>query len=125
MEISPRSLALLALVTLLLVAGCTTQAASRPYEISGTFTEDASNEDLEDLRDRLVAYGTTMRVMESFPMQYAIEVDHGQAACHEIETMLEERAYVATIGDCRERLDTGDEDAPTSSKSGALGAPHP
>lgn len=104
-----------ALVLASLTAGC---AGSDPgpdpaYRISGSFTENATQADTEDLREKVAGWGAEVQIMESHPMQYRV---HGfaQADCDAIRAVLEERPYIATVGDCApvERASNGDE--PTS-----------
>ena len=108
----------LALVTLLPLAGCLDSVApggaGAAYYLGGTFTEDASDADLADFRARMAPYGD-VRVMESFPMQFAVDgltLD----TCREARVVAEGRPYVADVRACH-AVTSGDggPDAPTSS----------
>lgn len=104
----------------LVLAGCHEPAPrnggsdAAGWEIRGTFTENATQDDLEDLRMRLEPYDAEMRVLESFPMQYHVtgpRIDD----CPDVEELLRDRLYVADVGTCMVREPTNEGDEPTGS----------
>jgi len=97
-----RGPAILMSVLVALVPGCAedTGSGEPSWRVSGSFTEDAGDEDIADLQQRLRPWGTSAAILESYPLQYSILVDSGPA-CDEVRTMLQQRAYLASVGRCQ------------------------
>ena len=91
-----------AFLLFLSAAGCLDESAPTApvWQIGGAFTEATSPADLADLEARLEHWDATLRVMESYPMQYVIEVEGGPA-CDEVREMLAARPYADSVGKCR------------------------
>lgn len=73
--------------------------SDQEWEVRGTFTENATQEDIEDLRTRLEPYDGELFVLESFPMQYQITGPEVRD-CPDVEEMLRTRVYIADVGTC-------------------------
>lgn len=87
---------LLPLGLLVVLSGC---VAGGQYSLSGTFTEDATQADMEDLGDRVAAHGGTLDLMESFPVQFSASgLDNN--GCDAVREEALARDYVAAVGSC-------------------------
>lgn len=94
---------LVALSLLLVIGmpGCTEPSPGAPsYEVAGSFTEAATQADVDDLERRLAHWEAGLAVLETYPMQYRITIADGPA-CDEVREMLAARPYVADVGRCR------------------------
>lgn len=92
-----RMLALAALAGL--VVGCVDQP-SPAYRVSGTFTENATQERMDELAGEVDQRGGDFAQMESFPVQFRA-TDLGATACEEVASFAEDAEYVAEVGDCK------------------------
>lgn len=84
------------------------------WAIPGTFTEEATQQDIEDLETRLQPYDGSMVVMESFPMQYRIE-GPVKDDCPDVRAMLLGLEYVAEVGNCLAVTEAASPDESTGS----------
>lgn len=89
-----------ALVLVLFLAGCTSTGDEADRSLSGTFTEETDQADLEDLERRLEPYGASLAVLESFPMQYRI-APLSPEDCEEVRALLGGLTYVRDVGTCQ------------------------
>jgi hypothetical protein len=90
-----------ALAALLLLPGCL-EASPTPFGLSGSFTADRTQEDLEEFQALVAPYATDVRILESFPEQFAID-GRDLGDCAELAALLEAKDYVAQVGACRAR----------------------
>jgi hypothetical protein len=95
-----RLTALLLSSLILLLAGCAETPGGVEYRVGGSFTEDATQADVEDLQRRLAAWGADAAIMESYPLQYQIGGLDGPS-CDEVRAMLANRPYIASVGRCQ------------------------
>ncbi|MBW3582659.1 MAG: hypothetical protein KY455_06125 [Euryarchaeota archaeon] len=82
------------------------------YRISGTFTEEADQEQIEELRGRIEPHNATLIVMESSPVQYRVQTVSA-ADCEEVRRTLSESPIVAEVGECILHNTLPHEDQPT------------
>lgn len=96
-------LLMLAVVLLSLTAGC--MAPADPpgdpdtYRLGGTFTEDADQGDVADLRGEAEARGGQVTIMESYPLQFDV-TGLDRDACTELKAVLEQKPYTESVGGC-------------------------
>lgn len=103
------------LIVAVLAAGCLGASESRDdWMVSGSFTREASQLDMEELGKLARAEGGESAFLESFPVQFVV-TELMEQKCRALRAELTSRAYVASIGDCRPRGVSADPDAPTSS----------
>ncbi len=98
----------LALATLLLatgaLAGCTSSEGdqareSRDHEVDGSFTTQATQQDIEALERELEDVGAELVVLESFPMQFVVRGFTGES-CQEVLEILNDDTAVDAVGPC-------------------------
>lgn len=108
------------LLALLLLAapwtGCVGEGGAS-HELGGTFTEEASQEQMAELQGEVQQRGGQMALLESFPVQFHA-IGLGEQACEEVRTFAQESPYVAEVGECQPASDdTQDGDAPASNET--------
>lgn len=114
-----RVVLVVALVSAGWVAGCASDEVERaedPYQINGSFTENATPEDGRPLSQELEKYKAQTVVLNSTPPVYFIR-HFAQEHCDEVRSILESKRYVATIGSCEPIEPAGDGNASTSNRS--------
>lgn len=106
-----------ALIGVLLLAsvavGCVDQPAPE-YRVSGTFTENATQEEMSKLGDEVEARGGSFGQLESFPVQFRAS-ELSETACGEVADFAQDAKYVAEVGACELMEETDGGDEPTSS----------
>lgn len=108
-----RLLVLVAAGTLLL-SGCGTPESGPSFQLSGAFTADRTQEDLDEFDAIVRPYSDDIAIMESFPEQFAIRGIEG--GCEQLRATLDAKDYIATVGACTPESEPGDDaDDPTSS----------
>lgn len=88
--------ALLLLTTTILLAGCASEGDS--YRLSGAFTAERTNADMQEFNDLVDDYSDDVAIMESFPEQFAI--NHMHHGCEELRAKLLEKSYIASVSEC-------------------------
>lgn len=87
----------------LLLAGCLGSSTEpTPFRLSGSFTEDRTQADLDEFHALVEPYATDVRIMESFPEQFAID-GRDLARCDGLAALLASKDYIAHVGDCLAR----------------------
>lgn len=82
-----------------LVAGCLSPDEARGFQVSGSFTGQATQAQMDELGDYARARGGDLLLMESFPVRFrATGLD--EASCEEARAYADGRAYVAEVGAC-------------------------
>lgn len=109
------ALAAAATVLALALAGCGTPAAGPSFMLSGAFTADRTQQDLDEFQAIVRPYSDEApTIMESFPEQFVI---HGiEGGCEQLRVTLDSKDYIASVGTCtEERPSDGNGDEVTSS----------
>jgi hypothetical protein len=90
----------------LALAGCheAVDEAGPEWRLSGSFTEETTQEDLDALVAMLEPYGATMAVLESFPLQFQI-TGPDPDDCPEVREMLLDHERVAEVRECESVLE--------------------
>lgn len=91
----PVALALLALA----LAGCAGEET--PYGVTGSFTEDRSDEDIEEVRELARSHGGEIVILESFPEQFQVRA-MSLEECEAFREEVEQRPYIDTVEACAE-----------------------
>lgn len=91
----PVLLALLALP----LAGCAGEETS--YGVTGSFTEDRSDEDIEEVRELAHAQGGEIVILESFPEQFQVRA-LSLEECEAFREEVEQKPYIDTVEGCAE-----------------------
>jgi hypothetical protein len=89
------------MVLVLLSAGCLS-AAPTPFRLSGAFTAERTEADLQEFQALVEPYADDVRILESFPEQFAID-GRDRDRCDELAALLRAKPYVAHVGDCLPR----------------------
>lgn len=91
------------LVAVALVPGCATPepdgSDGASYQVSGTFTENATQAQMEELGNHTRDRGGEIFYLESFPVQFRA-TNLTEQACGEVRSFAEDRAYVSDVGAC-------------------------
>lgn len=87
------------LVLGMLVVGCVDDP-SPSYEVSGTFTENATQEQMNELGQQVEQEGGHFAQLESFPVQFRA-TQLTASGCDEIVSFVEGAEYVAEHGACQ------------------------
>lgn len=94
------------LLATLLVSGCTFPDQNDPdqnegatYNLGGTFTQDATSEEVAELETEVERRGGRMTLMESLPVQFRI-ADLSAADCETVRTMADDTSYVRDVRAC-------------------------
>lgn len=100
----PRTTLCIVLVAgLTLLSGCHGEdpehRSELQYRISGTFTDDAEQGQIDELRGEIERHDATLIVMESSPMQYRVQTVSA-SDCEELRQILSESPIVADVSDC-------------------------
>ena len=103
----------LALAVALLVAGCATDGDVPTFAAGGTFTDDATQQQMEELADYVEMRGGDLLLMESFPVQFRA-TGLSEEACEELRIHAQERSYVQHVRACEEEGAIADGDAPST-----------
>lgn len=90
-------LALFAAATLLL-AGCASAGEGPSFRLSGAFTADRTQADLDDFHATVAPYSDDVALLESFPEQFVV---HGiVGGCEQLRATLQAKDYVASVSAC-------------------------
>lgn len=85
------------------LAGCATPepdgAGDQTYQVSGTFSENATQAQMEELGNHTRDRGGEIFYLESYPVQFRA-TNLTEQACEEVRSFAEDRAYVADVGAC-------------------------
>jgi hypothetical protein len=106
------------LVLALLFAGCSQGIAE--HQFGGSFTEAATQNDIQDFRTRMEKHGATdVLILESFPAQFVVRglTTNCEAARSEAGSL----AYVRSVNDCRKTVTSSNGDAPTATSHASDG----
>jgi hypothetical protein len=90
---------LLAAVAALLLSGCGSPDESATFQLSGSFTADRTQEDLDEFHAIVEPYSDDVAIMESFPEQFSIRGIVG--GCEQLRATLDSKQYIASVGACR------------------------
>jgi hypothetical protein len=104
--------ALLALLAFALSSGCISSAPT-PFRLHGAFTADRTEADLREFHALVGPYASDVRIMESFPEQFAID-GKDVRQCDELSALLKAKPYVAQVGPCSATPPAGDGNAADS-----------
>lgn len=86
----------LLLVLAALLSGCSGDAVS--YRLSGAFTAERTQADLDDFSATVAPYSDDVAIMESFPEQFSIRgLDE---SCEPLREVLLAKPYIASVGEC-------------------------
>lgn len=103
------------LAAAILLAGCASPAAGPTFALSGAFTPERTQQDLDEFHAIVAPYSDDVAILESFPEQFSIRGITG--GCEQLRATLDAKDYVASVGTCRvETEGTGDPDEATSSQ---------
>ena len=101
-------------LTLLLFAGCATPDEGTKFRLSGSFTAERIQADLDEFHAIVRPYSDDVAILESFPEPFSIRGIVG--GCEQLRATLETKDYIASVGTCTVESDTGDDgDNPVSS----------
>lgn len=78
-------------------AGCTTDTT---YRLDGAFTEERTQDDIDEAQRLVEEHGGTMALQESFPEQF-IASGLGQSACEDLKAVLDPKPYLQFVGTCQ------------------------
>lgn len=92
---TPLALVLLAV----LLAGCAGEET--PYSVTGSFTGDRADEDIEELRELGEDLGGEVVILESFPEQFQVRA-LSLEDCETFREQVEGKDYVEEVGPCTE-----------------------
>lgn len=96
----------------LVLAGCASPRTS-DHELRGTFTENASDEQMSELEAEVTDRGGQVAFLESFPVQFhATGLE--EAGCEEVRSFAQEADYVREVGNCQVDEDEAEGDETTS-----------
>lgn len=109
-----RRIAVVLLLTAAL-AGCTGDD-SGTFELRGTFDENATDEQMDELQQEVEDRGGNVSFLESLPVQFHAW-NLNPDACEEVKAFAEEADYVKDVGECQLDQDTTGGDEPTSNGS--------
>lgn len=85
---------------ILFAAGLTGCAGDGTYELRGTFTEDATQDEMDKLQREVEDRGGDVAFLESHPVQFhATGLD--EAACEEVRSFAQDADYVQEVGECQ------------------------
>jgi hypothetical protein len=98
--------ALLASALVTAVAGCASPDESETFQLSGSFTADRTQEDLDEFDAIVAPYSDDVAIMESFPEQFSIRGIVG--GCEQLRSTLDSKDYIASVSACRVETDAGD-----------------
>lgn len=91
------------LLTAVLVPGCAVPepdgAEDGNYQVSGTFTEEATQEEMQALGNHTRAQGGEIAYLESFPVQFRAS-NLTEPACEDVRAFAADQTYVAEVGAC-------------------------
>ena len=108
-----RRLAILAALAILL-SGCASVGSGPTFRLSGSFTAERTQADLDEFHAIVRPYSDDVAILESFPEQFVIRSITG--GCDQLRATLQSKDYIASVGTCqRDEPASGDPDAATSS----------
>jgi hypothetical protein len=81
-----------------LASGCAATEPT-PFRLSGAFTAERTEADLQEFHALVGPYADDVRILESFPEQFAIDGRESDR-CDELAALLRAKAYIATVSDC-------------------------
>ena len=90
-------LALLAAAAVLL-AGCASASEGPSFRLSGAFTAERTQADLDDFHATVAPYSGDVALLESFPEQFVIHAIVG--GCDHLRATLQGKDYVASVSAC-------------------------
>lgn len=97
------------------LAGCTGEP-SATYELRGTFDENATDEQMNELQQKVEDRGGNMSLLESLPVQFHAW-NLAPDACEEVKAFAEDADYVKDVRKCQLDQDADGGDEPTSNGS--------
>lgn len=98
------------------LVGCVDQP-SLDHEVSGTFTENATQAQMNELAGEVEDRGGRLFQLESFPVQFRA-AELSAEDCGQVQAFAAGADYVAEVGECERSEQTEDGDEPTDSGSG-------
>ena len=102
------------LALLVLLSGCGSPGTGPTFRLSGAFTADRTQADLDEFEGIVRPYSDDVAYLESFPEQFVIAGIQG--GCDQLRSTLQAKDYVASVGTCQvEGKASGDPDEATSS----------
>lgn len=109
-----RRLAIGVLVMAGMLVGCA-DAPAVDYELRGTFTENATQEQIDELGNAVEQRDGEFRQLESHPIQFrALQLERED--CLDVASIAEEADYVAELEDCQRSEEPGVDD-PTANET--------
>jgi hypothetical protein len=105
----------LALVLAVPFAGCAGEEAA-DYQLEGTYTEEASEDEMSELETEVREAGGEAFRLESFPVQFRAETLTVED-CGDVRSFAQQADYVREVGDCQLAEDAPDGDEPASNES--------
>lgn len=87
-----------------LVAGCLGPGTT--YELAGTFTENATQQQMEELGAKVRDRRGTFAQLESFPVQFRA-ADLARSDCQAVRSFALNATYVADVGRCSAQTSGG------------------
>lgn len=94
-----------AIALVVLLSGCAAPDPSPTFSLSGSFTADRTQGDLDEFAAIVDPYSDDVAIMESFPEQFSIRGITG--GCEQLRATLEAKDYVASVGACRVESEAG------------------
>lgn len=95
---------LLWLLVVLPLAGCVEDPT---YAVSGSFTEDRTDSDIEELQALADQHDGSVQIRETAPEQFTIG-DLSEEDCETVRAILVEKEYLEDVGACVEQHDRAD-----------------
>ena len=90
---------------LVAAAGCASPDESESFQLSGSFTADRTQEDLDEFDAIVAPYSDDVAILESFPEQFSIRGIVG--GCEQLRSTLDAKEYIASVSACRVESDAG------------------
>lgn len=90
--------------------------ARATWSVHGSFTENATNDEIRALEEEMLALGATdMPVLLSYPAQYIAQGFPTAEACESAREVLAQKTFVASVRECQ--ASPADDDDPTATDS--------
>lgn len=88
------------------LAGCASPDESETFRLSGSFTGDRTQEDLDEFEAIVEPYSHDVAILESFPEQFSIRGIVG--GCEQLRSTLDSKDYIASVSACRVESGAGE-----------------
>ena len=89
------------LLVLLVVAasGCMSGPEGAAYQLSGAFTAQRTQADIEEFHEIVAPFSSDVRIMESFPEQFVV-AGMSKTGCDDARSQLVGKPYIGSLSQC-------------------------